>query len=268
MVLPIIAAAGQAAAGAARAGLSAAGKAAASAARSGAAAARSGAKAASSGVRSAGQAGSRRAASAEPRLGALSERRIASPGAGPAEKMESSINADRVSRSLRDRITYDVDESEQSEEESEATTEENDEIDSAGDELSTEISLNNQKSQAQNKPGGSGQLEEMAKTLVKQQVKKSLMIYSLPILGAVLYWLVIILLIIALIFAFASVYMCAQKKGVLKTLWTTSFGTDFMPLLEESFSGSCLAETTPAPKTTDAPAKQTEQSSVPQETTK
>lgn len=133
--------------------------------------------------------------------------------------------------------------------------------------VQTENALGALKSQEQNKkPGANDQAKDAIKDIAVKQIKKRFALWTLSAAAAALPWLLGALLICLIIFAAASVYMCAEKKGWIGTLWDTSFGANFVPLLEESFNGTCLADTTPAPKTTDSATSPAQSSIAPGET--
>jgi hypothetical protein len=94
--------------------------------------------------------------------------------------------------------------------------------------------------------GGGGGLAGALAGEGKKQLKKKLIWYLLPWIPFVLFWTLIGLGIGLILFCFISVYNCTQKKGMIWTAWTTYNG-GFTELLRESFSGTCLPDTTSKP---------------------
>ncbi|MFA5021103.1 MAG: hypothetical protein WC517_03525 [Patescibacteria group bacterium] len=86
-------------------------------------------------------------------------------------------------------------------------------------------------------------VEDIGKELAKQAGKKALMN---PAVWIAIGWGIVIIagviFVTFMMFSLYMVYQCAEKKGVLGTIWATRGGTSFIGLLEEAASGTCLPD--------------------------
>lgn len=133
----------------------------------------------------------------------------------------------------------------------------------AGNESAQAGALNLKKNAAinANKQNGNGGLTGALAGEATSQLKKRLLWYLLPSVPVALFWLVIGLGVGLILFCFISVYNCTQKKGMAWTILNTYQG-GFTELLRESFSNTCLPDTTakqPTDTTTESDANSSNQ---------